>query len=48
MHASLLAPCDPGRLGTIIDIVTVEKSRPEQVRYNHLQSYRGKIATRAG
>lgn len=31
---------DPDRLGTLIYVVTVETSRPMQVRHAHLCSYR--------
>ena len=32
---------DPGRLGTLVHLVTMETSRPAQERHTHLRSYRG-------
>ena len=44
-QTSLLAPGDPGRLGTLIYVVTVETPRPGQARYTHLRSWRAKMKT---
>jgi hypothetical protein len=42
-NTSLLVPGDPGRLGTLIYIVTVETSRPGQARHTYLRSYCGNL-----
>jgi hypothetical protein len=45
-NTTLLVAGNPGRLGTLIYVVTVETLRSGQAKHTHLRSYRGNLTTK--